>query len=195
MEERLMMTIKELEKAYAEGREDVIANMTMEEVEKHIMALVNAYYISYLNNDEKEHKSIVKTLDLITDEYKSHAYFSDMDEDEINNYINYCMILSINSLLNDLMERDFNLRVPEAVAINTADREETLMDKMERDRKYISDFVMRRLKHGDCLMAMIRDDIELEIIYDHEAILKSIFNENGINGINEYLILNGGHEL
>lgn len=195
MEERLMMTIKELEKAYAEGREDVIANMTIDEVEKHIMALVNAYYISYLNNDEKEHKSIVKTLDLITDEYKSHAYFSDMDEDEINNYINYCMILSINSLLNDLMERDFNLRVPEAVAINTADREETLMDKMERDRKYISDFVMRRLKHGDCLMAMIRDDIELEIIYDHEAILKSIFNENGINGINEYLILNGGNEL
>ena len=54
---------------------------------------------------------------------------------------------------------------------------------------------MRRLTHGDCLMAMIRDDIELEIIYDHEAILKSIFNENGINGINEYLILNGGNEL
>lgn len=195
MEERLMMTIKELEKAYAEGREDVIANMTMEEVEKHIMALVNAYYISYLNNDEKEHKSIVKTLDLITDEYKSHAYFSDMDEDEINNYINYCMILSINGLLNDLMERDFNLRVPEAVAINTADNEETVMERMERNQKYIADFIMRRLKHGDCLMAMIRDDIELEIIYDHEAILKSIFNENGINGINEYLILNGGNEL
>lgn len=195
MEERLMMTIKELEKAYAEGREDVIANMTMEEVEKHIMALVNAYYISYLNNDEKEHKSIVKTLDLITDEYKSHAYFSDMDEDEINNYINYCMILSINGLLNDLMERDFNLRVPEAVAINTAGNEETVMERMERNQKYIADFIMRRLKHGDCLMAMIRDDIELEIIYDHEAILKSIFNENGINGINEYLILNGGNEL
>lgn len=195
MEERLMMTIKELEKAYAEGREDVIANMSMEEVEKHIMALVNAYYISYLNNDEKEHKSIVKTLDLITDEYKSHAYFSDMDEDEINNYINYCMILSINGLLNDLMERDFNLRVPEAVAINTAGNEETVMERMERNQKYIADFIMRRLKHGDCLMAMIRDDIELEIIYDHEAILKSIFNENGINGINEYLILNGGNEL
>ena len=195
MEERLMMTIKELEKAYAEGREDVIANMSMEEVGKHIMALVNAYYISYLNNDEKEHKSIVKTLDLITDEYKSHAYFSDMDEDEINNYINYCMILSINGLLNDLMERDFNLRVPEAVAINTAGNEETVMERMERNQKYIADFIMRRLKHGDCLMAMIRDDIELEIIYDHEAILKSIFNENGINGINEYLILNGGNEL
>ena len=195
MEERLMMTIKELEKAYAEGREDVIANMSMEEVEKHIMALVNAYYISYLNNDEKEHKSIVKTLDLITDEYKSHAYFSDMDEDEINNYINYCMILSINGLLNDLMERDFNLRVPEVVAINTAGNEETVMERMERNQKYIADFIMRRLKHGDCLMAMIRDDIELEIIYDHEAILKSIFNENGINGINEYLILNGGNEL
>lgn len=195
MEERLMMTIKELEKAYAEGREDVIANMTMEEVEKHIMALVNAYYISYLNNDEKEHKSILKTLDLITDEYKSHAYFSDMDEDEINNYINYCMILSINGLLNDLMERDFNLRVPEAVAINTAGNEETVMERMERNQKYIADFIMRRLKHGDCLMAMIRDDIELETIYDHEAILKSIFNENGINGINEYLILNGGNEL
>ena len=190
-----MMTIKELEKAYAEGREDVIANMSMEEVEKHIMALVNAYYISYLNNDEKEHKSIVKTLDLITDEYKSHAYFSDMDEDEINNYINYCMILSINGLLNDLMERDFNLRVPEAVAINTAGNEETVMERMERNQKYIADFIMRRLKHGDCLMAMIRDDIELEIIYDHEAILKSIFNENGIYGINEYLILNGGNEL
>lgn len=195
MEERLMMTIKELEKAYAEGREDVIANMSMEEVEKHIMALVNAYYISYLNNDEKEHKSIVKTLDLITDEYKSHAYFSDMDEDEINNYINYCMILSINGLLNDLMERDFNLRVPEAVAINTAGNEETVMERMERNQKYIADFIMRRLKHGDCLMAMIRDDIELEIIYDHKSILKSIFNENGINGINEYLILNGGNEL
>lgn len=195
MEERLMMTIKELEKAYAEGREDVIANMSMEELQKHIMALVNAYYISYLNNDEKEHKSILKTLDLITDEYKSHAYFSDMDEDEINNYINYCMILSINGLLNDLMERDFNLRVPEAVAINTAGNEETVMERMERNQKYIADFIMRRLKHGDCLMAMIRDDIELEIIYDHEAILKSIFNENGINGINEYLILNGGNEL
>ena len=190
-----MMTIKQLEKAYAEGREDVIANMTMEEVQKHIMALVNAYYVSYLNNDEKEHKSIVKTLDLITDEYKSHAYFSDMDEDDINNFINYCMILSINGLLNDLMERDFNLRVPEAVAINSAGNEETVMERMERNQKYIADFIMRRMKHGDCLMAMIRDDIELETIYDHEAILKSIFNENGINGINEYLILNGGNEL
>ena len=189
-----MRTIKELEKAYAEGRDDVITNMTIEELQKHIMALVNAYYISYLNNDEKEHESIVKTLDLITDEYKRNAYFSDVDEDEINNYINYCMILSINSLLNDLMKRDFNLRVPEAVAINSAD-DETVMERMKKNEKYIADFIMRRLTHGDCLMAMIRDDIELEIIYDHKTILKSIFNEKGINGINEYLILNGGNEL
>lgn len=189
------MNLKEMQKAVSEGKHDIIANMTDEELMQHIMALTNQYYISYLNNDEMEHKSILKTLDLITDEYKSNGLFNGMDDGDIDNFINYCMILNINSLLNSLMDRNFNLRVPEAVAINTAGNDETMMERMERNQKYISDFIMRRLKHGDCLMAMIRDDIELEIIYDHEAILKSIFNENGINGINEYLILKGGNEL
>lgn len=168
-------TINVLQKEYEEGKVDIIANMDAEEIEHHIMALTNRYYVSYLNNDEEEHKSILKTLDLITDEYKSNSYFNDMDEDDINNYINYCMILSINNLLNDLMNRNFNLKLPDAVSIHTTADDKTLAERTERNKKYITDFIYRRLKHEDNIRCLIRPDAKLEDVNSCMESLERIF--------------------
>ena len=168
-------TINTLQKEYEEGKEDVISNMNPHELEQHIMALANRYYVSYLNNDEYEYKTIIKTLDLITDEYKSNAYFNGINEDSIDNFINYCMLISINSILNDLMERTFNLRIPEGIAIHERDDDKSLAERNEMNKKYIRDFIYRNLKHTDNIKTLIRPDVNIEDVNDCMESLERIF--------------------
>ena len=179
--------IKELEKEYAAGKVDVIANMTDKELEKHIMALAKNSYVSYLNDDETEYNSILKTLDLITDEYNREAYFSCNAEDDLSNFIDYCMLSSINSLLNDLMERSFKLRMPKPVAINDDGTTESLAERTDKDKTYIKDFILRTLKHTDNIRTLIRPDAKMEDVDNAMESLERIFLPEVVAALKEIM--------
>lgn len=115
-----MSNIKELQKAVDEAMMDNIANKDRKELEYHIKALVKSQYIAYFNNDRRVCNSIQSILDLITDEYSCSSESRDKAYYNIPNYINYCRVVSIHTLLHDLMKRNFNLKMPDEVDIEKA---------------------------------------------------------------------------
>lgn len=180
-------TIKELEKEYAESKEDVIANMTADELEERIMALAKKSYVSYLNDDETEYNSILKSLDTIINEYNYAMNFGNVNEDDIRNFINYCMIKSINSLLNDLMERSFNLKLPDAVTIKTISDDKQLEERIKRKEKHMRRLIMNTSTHKSNMERLIRPDVKMEDVTDGMESLEKIFLPEVIAALNEVM--------
>ena len=128
-----MSSLEKLQKAVDEAMMESISNKDRKELEDSIMALVKSQYIAYFNNDGKICDNIQIILDLITDEYSCSSESRDKAYYNIPNFINYCRIVSIHSLLHDLMKRSFNLKMPDKVDIEKA--EGNLLDYIDPEKE------------------------------------------------------------
>lgn len=106
-----MMNFNQLKKEIADGKEDILSKYSKTALMRKIKALCDAYYISYLNNDADNFHAAAKMLDdmvMITeDKYPN-----------VNDYINYCLIESLNKILNERMPRKYLLFNPEDMSID-----------------------------------------------------------------------------
>lgn len=106
-----MMNYNQLKKGIADGKEDMLSKYGKTALSKKIKALCDTYYISYLNNDEDKFQTTAAMLDdlreIAADKYP-----------HINDYINYCMVDSLNKILNERMPRKYLLFHPEEMSID-----------------------------------------------------------------------------
>ena len=116
-----MASINELKKRVNDKKFQIIDEMDEADLRNYIMSTCNDYYTYYMNDDMTNFNAAASILEYIRNESKGN---------NISNYINYCMIVAINTLLNNLMNRKMDLIIPEAVEIDTTS--EVVVNLLER---------------------------------------------------------------
>ena len=126
-----MASSNELKKKFNDKKFQMIDDLDDEELSNYIMSTCNDYYTYYMNDDISKFNAAASILEYIKTESKYN---------NIANYINYCMIVAINRLLNSLMDRKMDLMIPEAVDIDTkSEVVVNLLERMKQKRKELND--------------------------------------------------------
>ena len=107
-----MTNMNEIKKRINDKKLDLIDGMAEADLKNYIRTISQAYYISYLNDEESNFNAAASILEYIKKESKHN---------NTSNYINYCMLIAINSLLNKLMDKKMQLIIPDVVDITAAD--------------------------------------------------------------------------
>ena len=105
MKELLKMlnsNLKQLEKKYHE----LLTNLTEEELKQYIKNLARNYYISFLSNDKELYNNTFKQLEEVNSLYK-------VKFPELINYINFCLLDAVNSILNENISSEVGLELIE----------------------------------------------------------------------------------
>lgn len=127
----IMASSNELKKKFNDKKFQMIDDLDDEELSNYIMSTCNDYYTYYMNDDMAKFNAAASILEYIKTESKYN---------NIANYINYCMIVAINRLLNSLMDRKMDLMIPEAVDIDTkSEVVVNLLERMKQKRKELND--------------------------------------------------------
>lgn len=98
----LNSNLKQLEKKYHE----LLTNLTEEELKQYIKSLARNYYISFLSNDVELFNNTFKQLEEVNSVYRSKY-------SNFNNYINFCLLAAVNSILNENITSEVNLELLE----------------------------------------------------------------------------------
>lgn len=128
--------IKKLENKYHE----ILANLSEEELKQYIQVLARNYYISFLINDKELHNNTIKQLEETISVFK-------VNYNELNNYINFCLLNAINKILNERLSSGITLEV-----IATSEEDffsaqpfKSLIDSLNESRKlYFNDVEAKR---------------------------------------------------
>lgn len=115
-------------------RKEVISKFTKDELKQYINQLTKKYYITFINNDDKSHNSIISQFYDITSMFES-IY------PNIESYINYCLLKSANDLIQKSFQRDFTLKYLNNVNIDKeiSTVEINLLEKVKAKRKELKD--------------------------------------------------------
>lgn len=174
-----MTTINELKKKYQINRDELITGLDEDELKRKILMLTKSHYISYLNNDEKLYYNTVNILEFIAEIYSSVNDKTDY-YNNINNFINYCMVLSINEILSHLIKRDLNLKEPYFTDLKDSEHKsnlESFNDVSELPAFY------GIIEDSD----MIRSDADLETVKSIYPQLKTILTPHSMEWIDNFI--------
>lgn len=94
--------LNQLEKKYHE----LLINLSEEELKQYIQVLARNYYISFLSNDLELYNNTFKQLEEVNSIYRSKY-------SNFNNYINFCLLAAVNSILNENITSEVNLELLE----------------------------------------------------------------------------------
>lgn len=174
-----MATINELKKKYDINKDELITGLDEDELKRTILQRCKAYYVSYFNNDEKEYKATLNIIEFIEEIYSSVNEETDY-YNNVPNFINYCMLLSINMILSDLFERNFTLKEPYFTDL--------------KERRYTS--ILESFNDVDELPALweifdksdlMKMDADLETVKSIYPQLQQIFTSHGIGIIDDFI--------
>lgn len=98
----LNSNLNQLEKKYHE----LLINLSEEELKQYIQVLARNYYISFLSNDLELYNNTFKQLEEVNSIYRSKY-------SNFNNYINFCLLAAVNSILNENITSEVNLELLE----------------------------------------------------------------------------------
>lgn len=126
-----MASSNELKKKFNDKKFQMIDDLDDADLSKYLMSICNDYYTYYINDDITKFNATASILEYIKNESKHN---------NIANYINYCMIVAINRLLNNLMDRKMDLIMPEEVEIdNSSEVVVNLLERVKQKRKELND--------------------------------------------------------
>ena len=129
------MNLKELENKHLE----ILSNFEEEDLKQYIQVLAKNYYLHFLNNEEESFNNTVKQLEEVLKIYK-------IDYPKLNSYINFCLLESINKLLNETISSGIELEVIDKTEDFFSDYPfKSLADAIEESRKlYFNDVEMEK---------------------------------------------------
>lgn len=128
-----MATANDLKKRINDEKLEMIDAMDVDDLSNFIMSISHDYYIYFMNEDISNFNAAASILNYIRKKSKHN---------NISNYINYCMLVAVNTLLNRLMDRKMDLIIPDVVDITaTADNEVivNLLERVKAKRKELND--------------------------------------------------------
>ena len=126
------MNYNQLKKEIAEGKEGMLSKYGKTALMRKIKALCDMYYVSYFNNDPDKFHAAAEMLDDIT-------VITEATYPNVEDYINHCMIESLNKILNERMPRKYLLFHPEEMSIDVDFHMDLFKDiaKREADRDIV----------------------------------------------------------
>ena len=83
-------------------RKELITDLSEEEIANYVRQLTNKYYSSYLNNDVEAFNNAVEYLKEVISIYK-------FEYPNLNHFVNYCLVESINRILSGTIASDVKL--------------------------------------------------------------------------------------
>lgn len=199
-----MTNINEIKKRINDEKLQLIQGMDETDLKNYIRNISQDYYIYYINNDAANFNAVSSILEYI----KTYDKY-----DGLNNYMNYCMVIAINLLLNKLMDNKLNLMMPEmedinrnnAATVNLLERvkakrqelydlrksHETIYDKVDKELELTEKNSYRNPSNH--LKYIIRKDISTAAINDNISSLKAILTPEAIVSLKEMNINEGGN--
>lgn len=99
-----MIELKNKLKQLKNKHHEILTNLSEEELKQYIQVLSKNYYIHYLNNETELYNNTVKQLEEVLTVFK-------IKYSGLNNYINFCLLESVNKLLNENIASDVELTV------------------------------------------------------------------------------------
>lgn len=108
-----MSSINGIKKGISNGKEYILSKYSKNELMRKIKALCDSYYVSYINNDAANFHAASHMLDAISGIVKDKY-------PNVDDYINYCMVESLNTILNEKIPRKYLLFHPEAMGIDVS---------------------------------------------------------------------------
>ena len=130
-----MANFNDIKRRVEDEKQIMIEDMDEAALKDFIHQSCRKYYVDFMNDDANDFTATVSILDYIE---KNAEY------DNISNFINYSMIIAINSILNNLMDRKMDLIMPDVVEL-TADN----VEGRQNFTKYTTDEVKNFLKKLD----------------------------------------------
>ncbi|MBP3928222.1 MAG: hypothetical protein J6D47_01475 [Peptostreptococcaceae bacterium] len=127
-----MSSVNEIKKGIANGKDIMLSKYSKKELMSKIKALCDAYYVSYFNNDADSFHAAAEMLDDIT-------VITEATYPNVEDYINHCMVNSLNKILNERMPRKYLLFHPEEMSIDVDFHMNLFkdIDKMEAERDIV----------------------------------------------------------
>lgn len=127
------MNIKEIEQELIDKSNNLINDLSKEEIEQYIQVLTKNYYEYYLSGNAKKFNDNFKQL-------KNLIGIIELDYPNIRNYTNYCLLCNINSILENNLKVDIDLIVFESSI------DETEVSKIDMTDDKIFEYDLKLLK-------------------------------------------------
>lgn len=120
-------------------RKELITDFSEEELKQYLGILANNYYFSFINNDVKQYNNTVKELEEVISIFVSK--YSD-----IQHYINFCLLATINKILNENYSSGIELTLLTSEEDYFSENPfKNLTDSLEASRKlYFNDIEMEK---------------------------------------------------
>lgn len=139
------------------------------------------YYVDFMNDNVKDFNATVSILDYI----KKNAEYDNVDD-----FINYSMLIAINSLLNSLMDRKMDLILPDAVGLTADGNDEdnpVVVNLLERVKLKRNELKELQVSQG-CLMGrLLKRDADADRIAANINILEDILSDEAMGILKKYV--------
>lgn len=184
-----MTNLNDIKRRVDDEKQDMIANMDEAALMNFIHESCRNYYVDFMNDDIKDFNATVSILDYIK---------NNVEYDNVGNFINYSMIIAVNSLLNNLMDRKMDLILPDVVDLtaegNKKDNEATvnLLERVKIKRMELKELQM---SHGYLKGKLLKSNADADLIAANINILEDILSEEAMSIINTYINKNGREDL
>ena len=135
-----MVSEKELKRKLEKELDNILNDLEPNELEKLIQKLTKEYYSSYFSNNKTVNESSFNNLKKLVETYSSKF--------NVEYYINYCLLLAVNSFLEKYVHNEIKLKPLKVDLIN---EESTvvvnLLDKVKQKRKELNDLANKGNVH------------------------------------------------
>ena len=111
-------------------KKEIILNLDEDEIEAYIMSLSQKYYVCLIKSDVLGLENAIESLKNIRDIY-------DLKYPDIDEYINYCLVISSNNVLQRVFNLDCSLWKPIEKSVASSEGLKTLAFSIEESRKKI----------------------------------------------------------
>ena len=127
-----MASEKEIEKELKKKLDNILNDLEPEELEQLIQKLTKEYYLSYFSNNAVVNEATFNNLEKLVNTYS--AKFN------VESYINYCLLLAVNSILVKYVHNDINLKPFDiTLANNESEVVVNLFEKVKAKRKELKE--------------------------------------------------------
>ena len=129
-----MLSEKKIENELNKKLDIILNDLEPDELKQVIQKLTNDYYLSYFNSDPIVNESIFNNLKKLISFYSGDF--------NVESYINYCLLLAVNSFLTNNVDNDIILKSFEVDLVNNKPKVPVnLMEKVKAKRKEL--YVLR----------------------------------------------------
>ncbi len=127
-----MASEKEIGRKIEKELDNILNDLEPNELEKLIQKLTEEYYFSYFSNNKSVNEASFKNLKKLAENYSSKF--------NVESYINYCLLLAVNGLLEKYVHNEIKLKPLQVDLIKEeSDVQVNLLDKVKQKRRELKE--------------------------------------------------------